>query len=306
MIFQEMVAEGRFRVWRNSCWQRTDASWIKSVVTMQTPHQGSLGAHIFRARYTDTGVLLPFLTPAHACSMAALLYDKWAPTWMQRVFEVESPFSSEWRKKSLRECLSTNTYFSGRDTALWELSPNYARQVLQHVRLHPDIYYFSLATCCTHLIDSDYVEPDSAMFAPLRVMARFLGNTASSSGDETDARHNDGLVPLKSQRAPIGHRWAHLKVTAEGLPALIPVEEGPMEEARQMADEETDSAYTQSSDSDTDNVCGKARCDTKIPKGRWLVSEGRGDHLYYMFCPRRHQFYTDFFGQLFHFLRHLK
>merc|ERR1711871_355377 len=101
-----MVARGMFGVWRDGRWVSTDARWIRSVVTLQAPLKGTRGAEFFSARYNDEGVELPKYTAAHALSGFVLLYDKLAPAWMQRVFEVENPYSSLWRDAPLSQCLS--------------------------------------------------------------------------------------------------------------------------------------------------------------------------------------------------------
>lgn len=306
VVFQEMVHTGYFKVCQDGEWVPTDASWLRSVVTLQAPLKGTPGAEVFNAKYTDNGVELPRFTMAHAISVFVLMYDKCAPTWMRRVFEVESPFSAEWSGRSLGDCLShTGTYLNGRDTTLWELSPNYAETVLRHVQRHPSVYYISLATQCTHTASNAEgleVVPDATMFVLLKMVSSFIGRHWNAA--DMDQRHNDGLVPIDSQRAPPGHPWMRLEGGRADWDLTSP---------RSSTAEAKSLNFTLNGREGNRTGNDKAalrervlqRGEVKIPRGIWQVWHGRGDHLYYMFCPRRLQFYTSFYDQLFTFLKSL-
>ena len=67
----------------------------------------------------------------------------------------------------------------------------------------------------------------------------------------------------------------------------------------------TSSTDTCSHDEVVCGAVGDGSHQQTIPKGQWQVGYGYGDHMYFMFCPRRLKFFTTFFGELFSFLRHL-
>lgn len=184
------------------------------------------------------------------------------------------------------KCISHDEgYLCGKDTTLYELSQEYANKVLRHVERHPDIYYISLATQCTH--DSYNRDgtlstvPDASMSFLLRLMSNYIGNRDNTL--PPDQRHNDGLVPVDSQRAPPGHEWIELKGVSYspiGMQKSGDRDRGVPSQQSQGVEQE-------------------------FPKGIWLVCPGHGDHLYYMFCPRRLQFYTSFYDELYSFLKRL-
>jgi len=197
LLFADMVASGAFEY----AGHRTTSKWIASVTCVQAPLGGTPTTEYFSARYHEHGTELPAWTVAHLLSAAVHLYDKLAPDCLKALFDTRSPYTAQTSQLTVAGCCKPDGWLCSSDCALWELSPNCAQQLLAPLKLHPEISYFSVATCCTVRDEDGRTRVPAGTFLPLRHTCDYLLNTCKVS------RH-DGLVPLAAQRAPPGHEWS--------------------------------------------------------------------------------------------------
>ncbi|HEX2938173.1 MAG TPA: lipase [Ruminiclostridium sp.] len=178
-------------------------SWVSSVTTIATPHDGSQEAH---AQYE----LEPFTHQMFA-SLAAgtgidvnsndknldLKMDQWG---LKRE-------SGESYLSYFNRVMNSNIWQKTNDLSLWDLTPEGARELNTTAKAQSDVYYFSLACVDTHEAPLTHFQvPDKNMNTVLLKSSVFMGMyTNNISGDVKIDKtwwKNDGIVSLVSAISP--------------------------------------------------------------------------------------------------------
>lgn len=178
-------------------------SWVKSVTTIATPHDGSQEAHekyefepmvhqFFAAMAAQTGISSdPEKSPI----------DFQLDQWGLRRNQGES-YASFYKR-----VMESNLWKKTNDLSLWDLSPEGAKELNSWVKAKSDVYYFSIGCLDTHASAlTGFQIPNVNMNAALLKSSIFMGNyTNNTPGDvqiDSSWWPNDGIVSLISAESP--------------------------------------------------------------------------------------------------------
>lgn len=177
-------------------------SWVSSITTLATPHDGS---PIANDRFNNESCLQQ-LIGALAAQGGIIdsnnpCFDFRLDQWGLRKRPCES-FDSY-----LHRVADSNIWKTTKDTSMWDLSPEGARELNTWVKAQDDIYYFSLACVATHEnILTKHQVPDITMNSILKPYSYFIGSyTNNKPGEVTVDKtwwRNDGLVSVVSAKCP--------------------------------------------------------------------------------------------------------
>ncbi|MDS4041382.1 MAG: lipase [Candidatus Competibacter sp.] len=174
-------------------------SWVHSVTTLASPHDGTslaIGANLLPFVRTT---LLGFAVLA-GIQANELPYDFKLDQWGLRRTPDES-FGAYLQR------IERSPVWQSRDISAWDLGPDGARELNRRFPTQPEVYYFSWATSATAPIwPSRHHVPRPTMLPQLWASALFIG---SYTRDEPglvaiDDRwwENDGLVNTRSMAGP--------------------------------------------------------------------------------------------------------
>lgn len=178
-------------------------SWIASISTIATPHNGSQEAYsqnkiepfahqIFAALAATTG------TDINAGNYNLdLKMDQWG---LKRA-DNESYFSY------FNRVMNSNLWKNTKDISLWDLTPEGAKELNEKVPAMKDVYYFSLACSDTHEdILTHYQVPNLNMHPILWKSSIFMGMYTNRTPGEVTIDNtwweNDGVVSVNSAIYP--------------------------------------------------------------------------------------------------------
>ena len=188
--------------------KRGGGSWIESVTTISTPHDGS-------TLHTKLGNgFVEFIKDFIAFFVQMTGYVANSPDFLYN-FDLEQfglqrnsgeSFSSYQSRVEASHVWSTNF----KDIAAYDLSPEACEDFNKKTQLtYPDTYYFSISTYQTHpcgwLWGDDCPDLDmEAMLAPFAALIGNLDGMKDSRGYAfgNNDEPNDGMVPLSSSRSP--------------------------------------------------------------------------------------------------------
>ncbi|MDS4022761.1 MAG: lipase [Candidatus Competibacter sp.] len=174
-------------------------SWVHSVTTLASPHDGTtlaIGANLLPFVRTT---LLGFAVLA-GIQADELPYDFKLDQWGLRRAPDES-FGAYLQR------IERSPVWQSRDISAWDLGPDGARELNRRFPTQPEVYYFSWATSATVAIwPSRHHVPRPTLLPQLWASALFIG---SYTRDEPglvaiDERwwENDGLVNTRSMAGP--------------------------------------------------------------------------------------------------------
>lgn len=173
-------------------------SWVKSVTTISTPHDGtSLDNAINKGMpwlQSFVGFMSTLSTPNNIYD---LKLDQWGLTRYQ----------GEKLSDYLSRVFNSSFWKTSRDLSNWDLTVEGARELNGWVKAQPDVYYFSWATNATRkALFSNYQVPVMSMNIFLQPFALHIGSyTRNVPGQvpiDSSWWPNDGLVSLISQNGP--------------------------------------------------------------------------------------------------------
>lgn len=181
--------------------------WIASCTTISSPHDGTTLSGVFEDSWDPIPVFATDVLMAIAASTGIAGHnevfdfhlDQWGLT--KKDDETYTTF--------LRRVFKSNAWKSSKDMAIWDLSPEGARDLNDHVQTIPHVHYFTLNTMCTKpSIKKSISIPikKSGLSAPKWIVSALMGTYShEAEGDVTiDAswHPNDGSVNTVSMSGP--------------------------------------------------------------------------------------------------------
>ena len=183
--------------------------WVKSATTLSTPHngttltKGSSTLTFNMAEQLITGVA----GLVKASDTLSAVYDFKLDQWglKMQAGETYHSYMSRIKKSSLMKSTAR------KDLAVWELSPEGARELNGWVRTSPNVYYFSISTASTEKDESSSDEhPVITNALILLPVANWMGSYRNKNPkdgeveiDDTWAK-NDSVVNTVSMKGPEG------------------------------------------------------------------------------------------------------
>jgi triacylglycerol lipase len=186
-----------------------DRRWVKSLTTLSTPHNGTT---LTRGAYAATfqmaeQIITGIAGLVQGSDTLSDVYDFKLDQWGLRKRPGENFFAY---KKRVRQSpiLKSPT---ARDLAVWDLSPECARELNGWVKTSPNVYYFSLSTASTERDESSGDEhpvvTNALIFLPVAGRMGSYSDPQPLPGRMAidDAwKKNDSIVNTISMRAPSG------------------------------------------------------------------------------------------------------
>ncbi len=175
-------------------------SWVRSVTTLASPHDGtSLATGIDRLLPFARDALLGFAALA-GIQPDELPYDFKLDQWGLRRQPGET-------FRAYLQRIERSPIWQSRDISAWDLSPDGARELNRRFPAQPAVYYFSWATSATVPVwPSQHQIPRPTLLPQLWASALFIGAyTRDEPGHVViDASwwENDGLVNTRSMAGP--------------------------------------------------------------------------------------------------------
>lgn len=160
--------------------------WVNALMTIATPHDGTVLAEPIADRETLIGLLFWVLQPMmskHSSFYPDFQIDHWAGAFSNGL----SPLDDEFVERAKE------------DIAFWDLSLDGATQFNRRVPASPNVYYFSwslVKTASAFFRDTIYLYPNSYL------MDRFPFLSDRHPSIDESWRANDGVVNTVSMAAP--------------------------------------------------------------------------------------------------------
>ncbi len=182
-------------------------AWVRSVTSLSSPHDGTPAAFRFD---TAKPALRRFAAGLYYRAMRATRWGE-QPAGTARGLRLElrldlrleawglAPQPGESAARFRRRFAEAEDWWRGRDTGMWDGSPQGARELNLWVAARPDVYYFSWAT------EQTARDPISRRQVPEPGMSFLLYSQAAFMGGwESDPAWwpNDGIVSTRSMAGP--------------------------------------------------------------------------------------------------------
>jgi triacylglycerol lipase len=178
-------------------------SWVHSVTTIATPHDGSQVAH---KKYQMEPLINQFYAAWAAKNGAAVdpseaNIDFQLDQWGLKRNKGES-YASYYKR-----VMKSNLWKKTKDLSVWDLSPEGAGDLNTWVHAQSDVYYFSIGCLDTHESPiTGYQVPNSNMSNALRRSSIFMGRYTNDRFGEVPIDRswwkNDGIVSVISSSSP--------------------------------------------------------------------------------------------------------
>lgn len=175
-------------------------SWVHSVTTIATPHDGTSLA-------TGVDLLIPFAQQFIAGIAAVtdlteeLLYDFKMDQWGLNREPGESLADYTAR------VWASSIWYDTKDISAWDLSPDGAKALNAWVRAQPNVFYFSWSTEQTwfswltgHALNEAWM--NAALIGPTLFMGAYTRDTPGLVPITSDWWQNDGVVNTNSMNGP--------------------------------------------------------------------------------------------------------
>lgn len=179
---------------------RGGQSWVCSLTTISSPHDGSTFAYKYD---WEQSLIRPFFVFLITMSSSSpeLYYDFKLDQWGLK--RVPSESFTEYRDR----VLASDLWQQSRDTAYWDGSPEGALAINRWVQTQPSVYYFSWATEATYRDGLSGTQvPEIGMPGAMASIARFMGSyTREGEGTpliDSSWWQNDGIVNTISMDGP--------------------------------------------------------------------------------------------------------
>jgi len=178
-------------------------SWVASVTTIATPHDGSQEAHERNELEPLTNQLIAALAAESGSTVTSSNFgldfqlDQWG---LKR--QAGETYLSYYNR-----VMDSNIWETTDDFSIWDLTPEGAEELNGNVTAQSDVYYFSLACSDTHEdLITHFQVPNTNMSLVLRKSSVFMGYyTNSTAGEVTIDQSwwkNDGIVSTISANGP--------------------------------------------------------------------------------------------------------
>ena len=175
-------------------------SWIASVTSLNTPHDGTT----LTSQHRNVGFIRRLFAKWLAVSnarredpMIDLQLDHWET----------AKADGETFLEFLRRAVDEELWMEIEDLSFHDLSPAGSRRINLRAPASPRVYYFSLATSATVPDpETGYHVPAKGMNLPLYANARFIGSLEelpeAAEGEPSQWWENDGIVNTRSMDGP--------------------------------------------------------------------------------------------------------
>ncbi|WP_143317579.1 lipase [Clostridium sp. HBUAS56017] len=192
-------------------------SWISSVTTLSTPHDGSPTAR-------ETSTFLPNVQQfvARLGSQVGVINSD-NPCFDYRLDQWGLHKKTNESFKDYKERVSNSSLWNKtKDFSLWELTPEGSKELNSWVSAQDDVYYFSLSCQDTHKDSlTNHQVPDINMNPLFIPSSQYIGSCISNNPGEVQITNNwwanDGLVSVLSAEGP--HEGSKDKITPyNGIP----------------------------------------------------------------------------------------
>ncbi|WFR56272.1 lipase [Anaerocolumna sp. AGMB13025] len=178
-------------------------SWIASISTIATPHNGSQEAYSQNKIEPFAHQIFAALAAITGTEISAGNYnlDLKMDQWGLKRTDSESYFSY------YNRVMNSNLWKNTKDISLWDLTPEGAKELNEKVPAMKDVYYFSLACSDTHEdILTHYQVPNLNMHPILWKSSIFMGMYTNRTPGEVTIDNtwweNDGVVSVNSAIYP--------------------------------------------------------------------------------------------------------
>uniref|UniRef100_A0A1I8GFE8 AB hydrolase-1 domain-containing protein n=2 Tax=Macrostomum lignano TaxID=282301 RepID=A0A1I8GFE8_9PLAT len=196
-------------------WGRgTSAAWVKSVTCIASPLNGSTATYLYGSS-RDTGLFQwPSLVPLVSC-VELIETLQGVPSerrgrlrhWRLEHWGVENEDFRSYSRLNAKLRGPSRVFLTGKDNLSYDISLEGALELNGRIGAdQPDCHYLSVLTCCTSSALGGFVRPSghcgAFLLLPCAFMCAERVDHRLPGADVADWRHNDGLVPLGSQRMP--------------------------------------------------------------------------------------------------------
>ncbi|EJP6471882.1 lipase [Clostridium botulinum] len=178
-------------------------SWVSSITSIATPHDGSQEAHI---KYGIEPLTHQFVAAIAAIKgkkvdLDDLNYDFQLDQWGLKRKPGESRLA--YNNRVIKSAIWKKT----KDLSVWDLSPEGAREFNSYVKTQSDINYFSIACVNTHEDRLTHFQVPNKNMNPILVkssifMGRYTNNKSGEVPIDKSWWRNDGVVSVISAANP--------------------------------------------------------------------------------------------------------
>lgn len=178
-------------------------SWVSSITSIATPHDGSQEAHI---KYGIEPLTHQFVAAIAAIKgkkvdLDDLNYDFQLDQWGLKRKPGESRLA--YNNRVIKSAIWKKT----KDLSVWDLSPEGAREFNSYVKTQSDINYFSIACVNTHEDRFTHFQVPNKNMNPILVkssifMGRYTNNKSGEVPIDKSWWRNDGVVSVISAANP--------------------------------------------------------------------------------------------------------
>ncbi|KEI99881.1 lipase [Clostridium botulinum A2B3 87] len=178
-------------------------SWVSSITSIATPHDGSQEAHI---KYGIEPLTHQFVAAIAAIKgkkvdLDDLNYDFQLDQWGLKRKSGESRLA--YNNRVIKSAIWKKT----KDLSVWDLSPEGAREFNSYVKAQSDINYFSIACVNTHEDKFTHFQVPNKNMNPILVkssifMGRYTNNKSGEVPIDKSWWRNDGVVSVISATNP--------------------------------------------------------------------------------------------------------
>ena len=178
-------------------------SWVSSITSIATPHDGSQEAHI---KYGIEPLTHQFVAAIAAIKgkkvdLDDLNYDFQLDQWGLKRKPGESRLAYNNR------VIKSEIWKKTKDLSIWDLSPEGAREFNSYVKTQSDINYFSIACVNTHEDRLTHFQVPNKNMNPILVkssifMGRYTNNKSGEVPIDKSWWRNDGVVSVVSAANP--------------------------------------------------------------------------------------------------------
>ncbi|OPJ62434.1 esterase/lipase family protein [Clostridium oryzae] len=177
-------------------------SWVSSVTTIATPHDGSQESH---RQYSLEPLVHQFFA-AWTINNNLIDAEKSGLDFQLDQWGLKKE-SNESYRNYFNRVMKSNIWGKTKDLSDWDLSPEGAEELNSWVKAQDDVYYFSLACSDTHKSQiTNRQLPNQNMNAVLLKSSLYLGSYINNNPGEVPIDsswwENDGIVSVKSAICP--------------------------------------------------------------------------------------------------------
>lgn len=178
-------------------------SWISSITTIATPHDGSQEAHKLNGIEPLLHQFVASLTAIknQTVQLDSMSYDFKLGQWGL----VREP--GETYLDYCNKVINSNIWKENKDLSIWDLTPEGAKEFNSYVKAQSDIYYFSIACADTYESLLTHNQIPNINMNPILLqssiyMGKYTNNTVGEVPIDSSWWRNDGVVSVISAISP--------------------------------------------------------------------------------------------------------